>query len=232
MANQFLKRYPRIINKGSKEVKQHFNYLLVLDLEATCKEFEKLQPQEIIEFPCVALSTKNWKVENVFHQYIKPKVHPQLTPFCTKLTGIIQEMVENQPHFPEVFDKFCCWLEEHNYFKEGNDCAFVTCGDWDLKAMLPSQCKLDQITLPLYFRKWINLKRSFFDTTDHYPRSILAMLSFLELDLEGQLHSGIDDVNNMIRIICSLQEKYNTEFKINTAPDIVREFLKGRNKLF
>lgn len=226
MANQIFKKYPRTLFKQSKKIKQNFDYLLVMDFEATCKEFEKLQPQEIIEFPCVAVSTKNWKVENSFHEYIKPRVHPELTTFCTQLTGIIQEMVDNQPHFPEVFDKFCNWLEEHNYFKNDNECAFVTCGDWDLKSLLPHQCKLENITLPSHFQKWINLKLTFCDATQCYPKTLMYMLNYLELPVEGRLHSGIDDTMNMIRILQTLQTKYNVDLKINSTPNILKYLKK------
>lgn len=224
MAQRILKKYPRSIYKGTNKVKQPFNYLLVIDFEATCKELEKLEPQEIIEFPCAAVSTKTWKIENTFHEYIKPRVHPNLTPFCTQLTGIIQEMVDNQPQFPEVLEKFCGWLDEHSYFKDGNDSAFVTCGDWDLKMMLPSQCNLENVPLPAYFEKWINLKLAFCDATQHYPRSLRNMLLHLKLPVLGQLHSGIDDVKNMVKVIEALVE-HDALFKINSTSKPLGELL-------
>lgn len=30
------------------------------------------------------------EVDSAFHSYIRPVAHPQLTPFCVQLTGIIQ----------------------------------------------------------------------------------------------------------------------------------------------
>ncbi|KOC62217.1 ERI1 exoribonuclease 3 [Habropoda laboriosa] len=229
MAQRILTKYPRSIYKGTKEIKQHFNYLLVMDFECTCKKFEKIEPQEIIEFPCAAVSTTSWQIENVFHEYIKPRFHPQLTTFCTELTGIIQSMVDNQLHFPEVFKKFCKWLEENNYFKDGNDSAFVTCGDWDLKHMLPYQCKLDKVSLPAQFSKWVNLKGSFCDATEFYPRSLIDMLSHFDLPVHGRIHSGISDVENMVKIIQNLNSKYNFEFKINSAQtDVWQQYIKHR----
>ncbi|XP_076635253.1 26S proteasome non-ATPase regulatory subunit 6 [Colletes latitarsis] len=226
MAHRILRKYPRSIYKGSKEVKRNFDYLLVLDFEATCKQFEKLIPQEIIEFPCAAVSTRSWQIENMFHEYIKPKVHPVLTPFCTELTGIIQDMVDEQPYFPEVFDKFCNWLEENNFFKD-NESAFVICGDWDLRVMLPQQCKLSNVTLPAYFKKWINLKDSFCDATQYYPRSMTDMLTHLKLRHEGKLHSGLDDIKNMVRIIQVLSKDHDAQFKINSAPEVLKQYLNN-----
>ena len=34
-------------------VQQPFKHYLVLDFESTCQEGEKIDPQEIIEFPCL-----------------------------------------------------------------------------------------------------------------------------------------------------------------------------------
>lgn len=70
---------------------QIFDYLLILDFEATCNQGGRQpRPQEIIEFPCMKMCTKTWQVESVFHRYVRPKAHPKLTDFCTELTGIVQ----------------------------------------------------------------------------------------------------------------------------------------------
>ena len=50
---------------------QKFKYFLVLDFEAQCKSGEKIQPQEIIEFPCLMIDSENFQILHTFHQYIK-----------------------------------------------------------------------------------------------------------------------------------------------------------------
>ena len=35
---------------------QQFDYFLVLDFEATCERDTRLNPQEVIEFPCLKVS--------------------------------------------------------------------------------------------------------------------------------------------------------------------------------
>jgi inhibitor of KinA sporulation pathway (predicted exonuclease) len=66
-------------------------YLLVLDFEATCVEDKKIEPcPEIIEFPVVVVHARTGKTLDRFHLYVKPRFNPQLTPFCTQLTGITQ----------------------------------------------------------------------------------------------------------------------------------------------
>jgi ERI1 exoribonuclease 3 len=73
-------------------------YLLVLDFEATCGErgFPRNQ-MEVIEFPTIVYDLQEKKEVGRFHEYVKPVIRPQLTEFCTQLTGITQV-------------SFCFWL--------------------------------------------------------------------------------------------------------------------------
>lgn len=215
MAHRVLKRFPRTLIRSQK-VMQKFEYLLVMDFEATCDNIVPLQPQEIIELPCVAVSTHDWQLKDTFHTYVKPRVHPVLTPFCTDLTGIMQETVDNQPCFADVFATFREWLMKGGYFDRPDKSSFVTCGDWDLKIMLPNQCDLDGISLPDQFKQWINLKHTFCEYTGYYPRSLKDMLVRMNLPLQGHLHSGIDDVMNMVNLIQSLGT-HNTSFKVTSS---------------
>lgn len=66
-------------------------YLLVLDFEATCGESGFPRDQmEIIEFPTIVYDLHEKKETGRFHEYVKPVIRPQLTEFCTGLTGIAQ----------------------------------------------------------------------------------------------------------------------------------------------
>jgi len=66
-------------------------YLLVLDFEASCGESGFPRDQmEIIEFPTIVYDLQEKKEVGRFHEYVKPVIRPQLTEFCTKLTGITQ----------------------------------------------------------------------------------------------------------------------------------------------
>ena len=53
-------------------VKQSFKYLMALDFEAQCQQGRvRIQPQEIVEFPCILIDAQNFKIIDTFHQYIK-----------------------------------------------------------------------------------------------------------------------------------------------------------------
>lgn len=88
--------------------------------------------------------------------------------------------------------------------------VFVTCGDWDLKTMLPNQLRLvdadhgfdESGRLVAPYNRWINIKAPFkkkFNMT-RYNVGMAGMLSKLRLKLEGRHHSGIDDCKNILRI--------------------------------
>lgn len=198
-----------------KEMKK-FQNLLVLDFEATCIKNEILKPQEIIEFPCLALSCDDWQVKDVFHDYVKPRVNPEISTFCTELTGITTETLDDEQHFPQVFSNFCKWLEDGRYFEHENKSAFVTCGDWDLKVMLPHQCELENIKVPNHFDEWINLKTAFYMLTKHYPKSLNDMLKHFKMEFKGRAHCGLDDAHNTVRVIQMLASKYDNQFSITT----------------
>jgi ERI1 exoribonuclease 3 len=184
---------------------QKFKYLLALDFEATCDDKTVLKPQEIIEFPCLKINTKSFEVESEFHQYVKPVFNPILTGFCTELTGITQDMVEKESDFALTLNSFQSWMDKED-LKDGNF-AFVTCGDWDLKTGLTSQCQTSNVSLPEWTQKWINLKKAQQKVTGKFPRSMVISLRELGLKLEGRHHSGIDDARNIAKVIKTLALK-------------------------
>ncbi|MEL6327929.1 MAG: 3'-5' exonuclease [Cyanobacteria bacterium J06626_23] len=64
------------------------DYYLVVDLEATCADDKSIprKQMEIIEIGAVMLHARSLQIESEFQSFIRPVVHPQLTPFCTALT--------------------------------------------------------------------------------------------------------------------------------------------------
>ncbi|XP_021106418.1 ERI1 exoribonuclease 3 isoform X7 [Heterocephalus glaber] len=138
---------------------QRYHYFLVLDFEATCDK-PQIHPQEIIEFPILKLNGRTMEIESTFHMYVQPVVHPQLTPFCTELTGIIQAMVDGQPSLQQVLERVDEWMAKEGLLDPNVKSIFVTCGDWDLKVMLPGQCQYLGLPVADYFKQWINLKKS------------------------------------------------------------------------
>jgi len=174
---------------------QPFKYLAVIDFEATCMENEFINPQEIIEFPVHILNSSDSSTKARFHHYVKPIHHPQLTEFCTNLTGITQEVVDLGKTFAEVWYEFREFMEFHGLSE--NNTVFCISGDWDLKTMWPNQAKLVGLQTPPYFDRWVNIKTLCGNEFAQLPKNIIQLLDILGLKHVGHHHSGIDDVENI-----------------------------------
>ncbi|THH28061.1 hypothetical protein EUX98_g6125 [Antrodiella citrinella] len=188
-------------------------YLLVLDFEATCGD--AIRMPEIIEFPTLLYNWKEDKVDATFHEYVRPIENPTLTPFCTSLTGIEQHTVDAADSFPDVWTRFQAFLKEHGVYDRPEDYSFITCGNWDLRTMLPKQLEFSESAhgldasgaLAAPYNDWINLKAAFRKHKQlRHDRDMASMLKLLKLELEGRHHSGIDDCRNILRIIQDLKK--------------------------
>ena len=190
-----------------------FDFYIVLDFEATCEENQRLPDQEVIEFPMVVVDAASLNVVSMFQQYVRPLRRPTLSPFCTQLTGIIQSTVDIASPFPAVWSAATSFLADLGVLSvsgapPARKAVLVTCGDWDLKTMLPMQWSVsgfDPSKLPQLFHTWCNIKTVFknaFPTVQCH--GMTDMLSHLGLALEGRHHSGLDDSKNIARILVSL----------------------------
>merc|ERR1712217_580995 len=180
-------------------------HFCVLDFEKTCEDREKgqLDPQEIIEFPSELFSSNSCTVVDEFESYVKPRVHPTLTEFCTSLTKITQEKGDSAPGLAEALGKHHTWLRSH--VAESEHCVFVTCGDIDLKTSLPQDPNCPE-EVPLCYRKWINIKKEFGVwqgwKKGKQARNMTEMLEKLDIRFDpDKVHSGIDDCRCIAQVL-------------------------------
>ncbi len=186
----------------------HFDRLVILDFEATCESDRLPDPQEIIEFPSVLLDLREGRIVDEFTSFVRPIHEPRLSEFCTELTSITQEDLAGAPTFTEVFAAHQAWLLGHDLMGGERAGVIVTCGDWDLKTMLPVQCRAAEPpinVLPAIYRRWINIKKIFSKTRRGSKAfGMSSMLRDLGLELIGRHHRGIDDCRNIARIAQAL----------------------------
>lgn len=177
-----------------------FKYVFVLDFEATCDTEEQMKrnEMEVIEFPTVVYDVEKREVVDEFHRYVKATRH-RVSPFCTELTGITQEVSDAGGTFQEVLAEHEQWMQR--YLEEGAPFLYATCGDWDLRHMLPMQCKQEGLRRPAYFDRFMNVKRPFAALTGKKAKGMAGMLRDLRIPLEGRHHSGIDDTRNIVKIV-------------------------------
>ncbi|CAB9523065.1 ERI1 exoribonuclease [Seminavis robusta] len=188
------------------ERSEHIDYLLVLDFEATCSPNGEADPDpvEIIEFPTLLLNVKTGEIEDTFHYYVKPEVHPELSEFCTSLTGIHQSTVKQGKTLTEVLALHQQWLEQHNLIASSatdNTPAtqrlrkqrflYCTSGDSDLRQYLPQQLKYHNQPVPYHFKSWINIQHPFSKFYHCKSRGMTNILHLLDIELEGRVLLGV-----------------------------------------
>ncbi|CAO3589370.1 unnamed protein product [Absidia cylindrospora] len=190
------------MNKLKRKV-QPFDYYLFFDVEATCAADGGFEyPNEIIEFPVVLVDGQSFEIVDEFRSYVKPSINSTLSEFCMSLTGITQETVDASPDFVQVLDDFQKFMAKHGLFQE-KTAAFVTDGPFDIRDFISKQCYHSQLKKrPDYFcQPWVNIRKLYQDFyKNKKSKNIPRMLADLNMDFEGQQHSGLDDARNLVYI--------------------------------
>ncbi|WP_066383449.1 3'-5' exonuclease [Anabaena sp. CA = ATCC 33047] len=178
------------------------HYFLIVDLEATCCDQGTIpsQEMEIIEIGAVMLNRNTWEIDSEFQQFIQPVRHPQLTAFCTELTTIRQEDIEQAPEFPEAITLFKSWLDLFPHH------IFCSWGNYDKKQFI-QDCEFHHVPYP-FSAEHINIKKEFSDYLGVSKGFGMAKaLQHLGLELQGTHHRGIDDARNIASIYRQIKTK-------------------------
>ncbi|KAI0078183.1 hypothetical protein K474DRAFT_967896 [Panus rudis PR-1116 ss-1] len=228
-------------------VKQPYDAFLVLDVEATCMPGTDFNyPNEIIEWPVLLLRWKDkdsvgranrLEVADEFRSFVKPVWRPQLSPFCTALTGITQGDVDHAPSFTSLLSTFRDFLIRNGLIDPATEAPLVrfcwcTDGPWDVRDFVVKQCFISKIPLPSWlsgdvidvrrlvsrwYEKHDSQKKS---KSSQFPQGmylpIPRQLHLLGLSpFEGRQHCGIDDTRNVARIVIELARQ-GTRLRPNT----------------
>jgi len=181
-----------------------------MDFEATCERDDRRWPHEIIEFPAQLIDCKTLQVVDEFREFVRPTEKPQLTAFCTELTGIKQKDLVTADTLDVVLKRFQQWLSGHVGHDPGAALP-VTCGDWDLERMLPGEARRKHLQYPAALKGWCNIKQPFEELMGHSGKGMAHMLQALCLKLIGHHHSGIDDTRNIGRILVELVQRFGQQ---------------------
>lgn len=180
---------------------QQCTHLLVVDFEATCGPGVSKGGVEIIEVGAVLCSFEmdslNVDTLPIFHSMIKPQVHPKITPFCTRLTGIRQQDVEQAPSFKQCMKNWLGFFDNHGC--NPNTLLFGSWSKFDWQ-QLNKEFARNEISFP--FGHCIDLQQRFKKYNSH--RTILSVkkaLETLELEFDGVEHSALSDAKNTARLL-------------------------------
>ncbi|KAJ1363843.1 hypothetical protein KIN20_023790 [Parelaphostrongylus tenuis] len=98
-------------------------------------------------------------------------------------------MVDNQQTIDRVLNDFDEWMEKEETLK--SRFAFVTCGDWDLGVMLPSEANVKNFNIP----------------SGIFAKGLKDLLRIYNLSHSGRIHSGIDDVKTICAITSAIAKE-------------------------
>ena len=120
--------------------------------------------------------------------------HPTLTPFCTELTSITQDMLAEAPAFPEAMEA----LRQAMLVGRWG----VVWGSWGLfdDTQLRRDCAFHGVeyTMPEH----MNLKNVFSAAQGRRKRfGMYKALRLCGLGLEGAHHPALDDAKNIARLL-------------------------------
>uniref|UniRef100_A0A8V0XCA0 3'-5' exoribonuclease 1 n=1 Tax=Gallus gallus TaxID=9031 RepID=A0A8V0XCA0_CHICK len=192
----------KLMQKEPVNGDSYYDYICVVDFEATCEEGNPPEfIHEIIEFPVVLLNTHTLEIEDTFQQYVKPEINPKLSEFCVGLTGITQDIVDKADTFPQVLQNVVDWMRQRELGTKYSYCM-LTDGSWDMSKFLNIQCRVSRIKHPSFAKKWINIRKSYgnFYKVPRNQTKLMIMLEKLGMSYDGRPHSGLDDSKNIARI--------------------------------
>ncbi|BBD57519.1 exonuclease [Nostoc sp. HK-01] len=173
-----------------------YDYLLVLDLEATCCDQGTIKryEMEIIEIGAVMVKAQDLTIIDEFQTFIKPVRYPILTDFCKSLTSITQTQVDQAPGYSEAIAILQKWLSHYP------NAVFGSWGDYD-RNQFKQDSKFHNLPFPIAYPH-INLKQQFSESQSLSKRYGMAeALQLVNIELQGRHHRGIDDARNIAKLL-------------------------------
>lgn len=170
--------------------------ILIVDIEATCWENDRIpigQKADIIEIGICELDMTTNKISNKQGIYIIPE-RSKLSKFCIELTGITPQLIKEKGiHFEEACEKI---RSEYG----SSSLTWAGFGDFD-KEMILQQCDYFGIENP-FSKNYLNIMNQFRHYNGlHKMMGLKRALKFLNMDFEGNHHSGADDAYNAAKIL-------------------------------
>ncbi|HIB77591.1 MAG TPA: exonuclease domain-containing protein [Flavobacteriales bacterium] len=166
---------------------------IIYDLEATCWRSPKPRTVEIIEIGAVKVD-ENLEVIDEFCAFIKPIVHPKIDKFCTKLTSITQDDVEDAEPFDVVVKQFSDWMDY-----EETRTALFSWGEFDHRQFV-LDARLHNLDLE-WLKYWACLQRHYSKFKGSKNQIGLKNALILEgLEFNGVQHRAIADAQNMAKL--------------------------------
>lgn len=185
---------------------------IINDVESTCFDRDDTAKivgfrNEIIEIGAVKCDSQG-NVLSEFDMFLKPKKHPYISKFCTDLTTITQEDIDNAIDAKSGLNQFFEW--SLGLFHENKDVVkFVSWGHYD-KRQFRDDLQLNGLdkelmndnnhfSLKHLHAEWNNLKK---------PIGLGSACKFEKITFEGTAHRGIDDAKMVTKVFKKYIHKF------------------------
>lgn len=191
------------MNSRSDHLLHEDQCVLIIDLEATCDEGDRLlaEEMEIIEIGAVWASADG-RVIDTFQALVRPVLHPHLTSFCKQLTGINQSDVDDAEPFPIAAAKLASFAQR----LQSDSTVWGSWGQFDAN-QLARECGRHGVQHPLIGFEHVNLKRRFAKGRKIKEVGMARALQMVGCALEGAHHRGLDDAKNIAKLLRHLPIK-------------------------
>lgn len=177
--------------------------LLIIDIESTCWRGNPPagEQSEIIEVGICPLNVQTRTPDPARSILVKP-ARSKVSTFCTKLTTLTQEMVDEGVDFAAA-----CQQLMTDY--DSKQRAWASWGNYD-RSMFEQQCASFGVPYP-FSAAHINLKALFAQLGKRKEVGMAQALNITGLPLEGTHHRGHDDAYNIARLLVYMLERSGDE---------------------
>ncbi|XP_069482369.1 3'-5' exoribonuclease 1 isoform X3 [Ambystoma mexicanum] len=174
LKNYYKRQKLNHVFQDSSNHDSYYDYICVIDFEATCEEGNPSDyVHEIIEFPIVLLNTRTLEID----------------------------IVDAADSFPQVLQNVVDWMRQKELGMKYKY-AILTDGSWDMSKFLNMQCRTSRLKFPRFAKKWINIRKAYgnYYKVTRTQTKLTMMLEKLGMSYDGRPHSGLDDSRNIARI--------------------------------
>ena len=177
-------------------------HFVIFDLEATCWDGNTLgRQQEIIEIGALISDPYGDEISS-FQKFVRPVLHPSLSHYCTRLTGIEQSDVDSARSFDRVGASFEDWIYDNT-----EDYVLCSWGGKDLELLMDDCTRQGLETDWLY--NYIDLKEQYHRIKGlQRKRGLKRTLKNEGFEFEGDHHRAFDDAANLFRLFVKYRDRW------------------------
>jgi inhibitor of KinA sporulation pathway (predicted exonuclease) len=179
---------------------RYLDKIIVVDVEATCwEDREKTRrDSEIIEIGVCFLDVKIGKITDNRGIIVRPE-SSEVSEYCTELTTLTQDMVNNGVSF-----RYACDILMKEYQSRKHTWASYGQYDW---FQFRKECEKKNVPYP-FSSCYINIKNLFALMNKlGRERGMAKALGISNIKLEGTHHRGKDDAYNIAKILRKMLER-------------------------